>query len=283
MSLLGRAGNRRAVHTAERVWARAATALLDLEINITGMHHVDTTKQYVVVSLHEGLTDPVALLRLPLGLRFAARDELFDWPALGRYLRASDQVRVDEQPGRASLRRLYREIGAAFEVGDSLVMFPQGSVLGVEVAFQPGAFRIARHFDRPVLPVVLAGSHRVWEHPFSSTVRLGQRVTMRVLPPIAARDLDAAAILRLERTMKHVALDSQAPVRRFVPERDGWWDDYRYEIDPCFIELADRLTRRRAGRLAVVGRERTRPAGSIGDDLDTPPEGDVATDVPGSV
>jgi 1-acyl-sn-glycerol-3-phosphate acyltransferase len=37
-----------------------------------------------------------------------------------------------------------------------------------------------------------------------------------------------------------------APVRRFEPERDGWWDDYPYEIDPHFVDLHQRLAEHRA-------------------------------------
>lgn len=213
-----------------------------------GVEHIHPDEQYVVVALHEGLADAVALLHLPLELRFLVRDELFDWAALGRYLRVTGQIRVDEPARRSSLRDMYRHIEEVFDSGDSLVLFPQGSILGIEVAFQPGAFRIARWFHRPILPVVLTGSHRVWEHPYSATVRLDQRVSMRVLAPIAAEDLDASTVRDLERLMKAQALDpSTAPVRRFIPERDGWWDDYRYEIDPDFLELRDRLLRRRTG------------------------------------
>lgn len=270
LALLSRTGSRRIVHAAERLWALAATALLRVEIEISGLEHVDPEKQYLVVALHEGFADAVALLRLPLGLRFTVRDELFDWPALGRYLRATSQVRVDEQPGVGSLRRLYREIGTVFDDGDSLVVFPQGSILGLEVAFRPGAFRMARHFGRPVLPVVLTGTHMVWEHPFSPRVRLGQQVTMQILPPIEVPDMNSTAPYRLERAMKHLALEADTPVRHFIPERDGWWDGYQFAVDPEFPELARRAAARRAG-----GPEAT---SSGGDDADPTPEGDVPSD-----
>ena len=49
--------------------------------------------------------------------------------------------------------------------------------------------------------------------------------------------------------MKDLALqDGMAPVRRFVPERDGWWDGYAFEIDPDFPELAAAIEARRSGR-----------------------------------
>ena len=37
----------------------------------------------MLVALHEGFADPVALLHLGLDLRFAVRDELFEWPMYG--------------------------------------------------------------------------------------------------------------------------------------------------------------------------------------------------------
>jgi 1-acyl-sn-glycerol-3-phosphate acyltransferase len=147
---------------------------------------------------------------------------------------------VETTPNRG--RRLYRQIEAVFDGGDSLVVFAQGSVLGVEVAFQPGALHIARRFGHPILPVVLTGSHRVWEHPYSPTLRLGERISMRILPPIPPDRLDAATFREMERSMKSVALGpGVAPPRHFVPTRDGWWDGYRFDIDPDFPELRQAL------------------------------------------
>jgi 1-acyl-sn-glycerol-3-phosphate acyltransferase len=114
-------------------------------------------------------------------------------------------------------------IEASFATGDSLVVFAQGSILGVEIAFQPGAFHIARRLNVPILPVVMTGSHTVWEHPYAPTVRLDQTIfSIRVLPAPTPRSLDAATVRSLERRMKLLALDpSLAPVRRFDPDRDG--------------------------------------------------------------
>lgn len=247
-SLAGRADSRGLIHAMERQWSRAVAGLLRLRLDTEGLEHIDHRRKYVVVSLHESLVDPVALIRLGLPLRFLVRDELFEWPALGRYLRATSQIKVDERSTRSSLRILYRAIDSALSDGDSLAVFAQGSVLGVEIALRHGAFRIARRFGIPVLPVVITGSHRVWEHPYSATVRLDQRVSMRVMPALSPSQLDAETVRDVERRMKGLAVDpSTAPARRFDPDRDGWWDDYRYEIDPDFAELAGRLASRRSG------------------------------------
>lgn len=247
-TVLGRMGAPRAVvHAVERWWARAVARILRLELDIEGMEHIDPTQSYVVVALHEGFADAVALMHLPLRPRFLVRDELFAWKALGRYLRATGQIEVSEARDMGSLRRLYEESAAVLSSGDSLVIFPQGSILGVEVAFQPGAFRLAQRLGSPILPVVLTGSHRVWEHPYSPLVRLDQRVFVHVLPPVAVSDIPSLDTRELEREMKRIALDeASVPPRRFDPDRDGWWDGYRFEIDPDFPELVSGLAARRA-------------------------------------
>jgi 1-acyl-sn-glycerol-3-phosphate acyltransferase len=246
LSATARHMNAKSRHTLERRWAATAKRAVSLSLNSSGVDAIVEDTQYLVLPLHEGFADVVALLDLPLDLRFVVRDELFSWPNLGRYVEASQQISIADSPTTSELRQFYRDIEIVLGEGDSIVIFPQGSVLGIEAAFGAGAFRIAQRFNIPVLPVVLAGSHRVCDLPFSSTVRFGQTVLMQVLPPIAPEALDAGSYRDLERTMKHIAInESDVPVRRFVPERDGWWDDYNYEIDQDFADLHRRVAERR--------------------------------------
>jgi 1-acyl-sn-glycerol-3-phosphate acyltransferase len=237
-SMARRSPDRR--HAAERLWARAVRRALLVDLTVEGLAAVDPAEPYVVVATHEGLFDPVALMHLPLNLRFAVRSEIFGWRDVGRYLTASAQVAVDPESGRASFRRLVNTARRAFEAGESIAVFAQGSLVGIEAAFHPGAFRLAAITGRRILPVVLTGTHRVWEHPFRPTLRLGQPVGMRILAPLTP-GADAEAECRLlSREMKAHALDGTMPApRRYRPIRDGFWDDYRFEIDPEFPDVAD--------------------------------------------
>jgi 1-acyl-sn-glycerol-3-phosphate acyltransferase len=63
--LLGRVANRRLIHLGERIWARWTTALLGLQLDITGVENIQRGGRYIVIALHEGFADAVALLRLP--------------------------------------------------------------------------------------------------------------------------------------------------------------------------------------------------------------------------
>lgn len=243
--LASRRSRRGQPRTAERKWASAAQRLLRVEVIASGLHHVDAERRYVVAPLHEGFADALALLTLPLDLRFVARDELREWGLLGRALVDGHHIGVTPESGVAAYREMLRRAPAALDQGESLVVFPQGSILGVETAFAPGAFRFARRLDVPLLPVVLSGSHRVWEHPFSPVVRPRQRIFMQVLPAVAPEEAEQSA-RSLERRMKSLALESAAPPRRYVPERDGWWDGYEFTIDPDYSHLAERVAVRRA-------------------------------------
>jgi len=237
---------RTAVRTAERWWARLGSRLIGLRLDISGLEHIDPNEQYVVVALHEGFADGLALLQLPLSLTAVARDELATFPLLGGQLARGRHLLIDPERPLHATRALHTGAREAIAAGDSLLLFPQGSILGIELQFQPGAFNLAHQLGRPILPVVVTGAHRVWEHPFSATLRLNQRVTVAVLPPVPATE----AIQRqpeIERRMKQRALASPTPPRHFDPNRDGYWDGYRYHIDPAWPALAGRVAAHRRG------------------------------------
>ena len=245
-----RSNDRQQLHQAEKHWARSTSATLSLTINTAGFHHIDEAQSYVVLPLHEGFADLLAIQRLPLAMVYAAAEELFDWQHLGPYLHASTQPRVSRTNGPQAYRTLLRAGKAAAARGESLVVFPQGTVLGIETAFTGGAFRAAQHLDMPILPIVLTGSSTVWDHPFSTEIHFGRTIHMEVLAPVHP-DAATSTARELETDMKDRALNASPGPRRYDPERDGWWDGYRFEIDPSFPDLKDRVERHRASTHVV--------------------------------
>lgn len=240
----GRSQSRWLLHRLERQWARRAAAAIRLTVEIVGFDLIDRNERYVVAPLHEGLADIIALERLPLDLVYAARDELHDWRFLGSYLRASRQPIVPTHGTRSAHRALLRSTERVLAGTESVVVFPQGSILGIEVAFQSGAFRLAARTGRPLLPIVLTGSHEVWKHPYSPALHFDRTIRLEVLPPVAGREA-MDSMRHVERTMKRRALAAQPGPRRFDPDRDGWWDGYPYEIDEDFPELREMVREHR--------------------------------------
>ena len=246
----GRLGRRHLLHGFERVWARIMMRALGVSFTVSGLDRVDPDQEYVIVPLHEGLVDPLVITHIPLDLSFAARDELFSWRFLGSYLSASDQTSISTRSGPDGFRALLNGAQAAFDRNESFVVFPQGSILGIEAAFYPGPFRIAEKLDRPVLPVVISGTHRVWEYPYHPIVRRHQDVRLEILDPIPATRA-VGEMRSTEREMKRIALERAPLPRRYEPDRDGWWDGHPFRIDGDFTLLADRV---RDHRVSTAGR-----------------------------
>jgi 1-acyl-sn-glycerol-3-phosphate acyltransferase len=235
-------GDRRRLRLAEKKWAAAAVDHLDVDIAVSGLTNIEE-RPYVVAPLHEGFADVLAVMSLPLNFTWVIRDELLDLPYFGPYLRAGGHIAVEPESPRVAARKIMAAARSAIAATESLVIFPQGSLLGLDIGFQPGAFRLAERFNLPLLPIVLTGGHRVWEYPFSPRLRYHQRMRMEVLEPIDAAEA-VPQMRQIERDMKRRALAvDDAPARRYVPDRDGLWEGYSFMVDPDFPEVA-----RAAGR-----------------------------------
>lgn len=243
--LAARSGDRHRMRSAERDWATQATRAVGLTIETHSMHLIDPSEKYVVAPLHEGFADVLALSRLPIDLSYSAAQELFEWKLLGRYLMASGHSPVSTDNGASAFRTMVRDAESAFRRCESYVVFPQGSILGIEIAFHQGAFQLSARTGRPLLPVVLTGGSTVWEHPYTTDLRFNQTIRMEILEPLDSTDILHRA-REVEADMKQRALSATPGPRRFDPDRDGWWDGYPYEIDQSFPDLASHVADHRA-------------------------------------
>lgn len=224
-------------------WSDDVVRALRVEVLADGIDRIGDGP-YVVIALHEGLLDvPILIATLPIPMTFVARNSLDTELPVPGLLAASEQILIDPE-AQGSLGKMLRASALLTTQGRSIATFPQGSVLGIEIAFRAGPFVTAQKLDLEVLPVVLSGSHRAWEHPYSPLVRLDTTVCLRVLEP---RRLSTEAEYReLERHMKAEALAAIAQPRHFDPGRDGYWDGFAFEIDPDFAEVAELVSRHRS-------------------------------------
>jgi 1-acyl-sn-glycerol-3-phosphate acyltransferase len=252
-------------HALQRRWATRLLRHLRVRLTIEGAERLPSSP-HVIVALHEGMVDALCLLMLDRPMRFVARREIFTMPGIGAAIARMGHLPIDPERGASAYRMLRRQGGNALAAGEDLVIFAQGTLLGVETELRAGAFHIASALQRPLLPIALTGTHRIWEHPFSPELRYRQPVTLRVLPPVQPGPPGRAQVERLrasvQRSLKAAAMaPGAAPPRRYRPERDGWWDGYSFEIDPAFDELRSALA---AHRRAEVASERHDQAGARG-------------------
>ena len=251
--LLGVAVNLGPLHALERWWARGVSRHLAIQLDVSGLEHIDPTEPYIVTPLHEGFADVLALLQLPLDLRFVARDELFEWPYFGGLLRDTGQVKICPEQGAASYSSSVarpRDPG----LGESLVVFPQGSILGIEIDFKrwavrarPGA-RSTDPADRPHRRSPGLGASVLATAALRPAGQSPGAASASRQPPARRLDVEglSATVQRRSRTPR--SSGTMAPPRRFVPSRDGYWDGFTYTIDSSLVEswLADVARHRRS-------------------------------------
>jgi 1-acyl-sn-glycerol-3-phosphate acyltransferase len=228
-------------HALQSRWAERILAHLRVRLSIRA-RCARLREPVIIVALHESVVDALCLLRLGMPMRFAARREIFDWRRVGPALARMRHVAINPEHGASAYRTMMRAARESIAAGESFAIFPQGTLVGIEAAFKSGGFRLARALNVPIQPIVITGTHRIWEHPFSPLMRYDQEVAIELLPPIAAQEValtDSEVLCRrVERMMKAAALENGRPApRRYQPYRDGFWDGYAFEIDSEFPEL----------------------------------------------
>ena len=188
-------------HRLVRRGARAVLALAGCRLTVEGLEHLKGEPCAVLVANHSSYLDSVVLAAaLPRDVRFVVNHLAATRPFVGLIIRKSKHLVVDRRSQR-SRSACARAMMEALRDGTSLLLFPEGRRSGGKMLpFQAGAFRAAVKARRPVIPLAVVGTARVWPR----RLRLLRRstVAVRVLPAIppdldvgdgAARMRDAAA------------------------------------------------------------------------------------------
>jgi 1-acyl-sn-glycerol-3-phosphate acyltransferase len=168
---------------ARAVWAPSALRLAGVNLNV---HSRATLPEgpAIYVSNHESALDVWALFRaIPRNLRFVAKQELFEIPVFGWYLRMARFVAVDRRDHARAVVAL-KKAGQIVRAGTSLVVFPEGtrSPDGRVQPFKKGPFVVAMEARVPVVPVAISGASvlnpkgRLQVHPGTIQIAIGESV-----------------------------------------------------------------------------------------------------------
>jgi 1-acyl-sn-glycerol-3-phosphate acyltransferase len=194
-----------------RIFARAMS-----RITIEGaIDEIPREGPLILTANHASNLDAVVLgswLMPKLGRRihWLGKKELFDWPIVG-WVAANNGVHpVDRGAADVEAFRLAKRI---LDEGQVLFVFPEGtrSPDGALQEAQDGVAALALRTNAPVLPLGIAGSHRVWPrgqklpHPGGHvTVRVGRPFRpAELLPP--GTDRRTAKGLATTLIMEHIA------------------------------------------------------------------------------
>ncbi|PZR63321.1 MAG: 1-acyl-sn-glycerol-3-phosphate acyltransferase [Chloroflexi bacterium] len=152
---------------------------------IIGLHHIPRSGPFILVANHCSQADP-PLLGWATGyqtgrvIHFMAKIEMRHWPVVGWLAAQSGVFFIRRGESDRAAQRL--ALGLLAD-GDAIAVFPEGtrSRDGKLQAGRPGAALLALRSGAPLVPVGIAGTHRLFA---SGRGPRRSRMTIRIGPPL---------------------------------------------------------------------------------------------------
>jgi 1-acyl-sn-glycerol-3-phosphate acyltransferase len=166
------------------LWADTVLRVSGVETVARGLEHLPAGN-FVLCANHQSNFDVLVLFRhLRRHLRFVAKAQLRRVPVFGYALERAGNIFVDRQGTAADRERLQDAVRAVRE-RVSVVFFAEGtrSEDGLLRPFKKGAAVMALEAQVPLVPVAVAGTHRILEK--GSVIIHPRPAALVVGPPIA--------------------------------------------------------------------------------------------------
>lgn len=236
--------------------ARTAMRATGTRLTFHGLNNIPATGGAVMAINHTGYVDflPAALAATARHrrMRFMIKAEMNDVRPVRFLIRHTGTIPVDRGAGGDAYAVAVQEL----RNGELVGVYPEATISrSFELKeFKSGAARMALEADRPLIPLVVWGAHRIWtkDHPKS----LGRNkipITVAVGAPLAPAGTAVRLEVDLRAAMNALLYDAQQaydhpPGVYWVPRRLGGSAPTVAEAQRMEeAELAERQ-RRRAGR-----------------------------------
>ena len=180
-----------------RVWSRIALVLGGCRVQVEGREKLRSLETAVLVANHASYLDTLVLMAgLPIEFRFVAKRRLASYPLLGAIIRRVGHLTIE----RADLSQRMAGADQVVETlrqGTSLFIFPEGTFVHTPglLPFRLGAFRAAVEAGRPVVPIVIRGTRRVF--PAGTYLLRPGRVRLSIGTPIEPEGTGWPEMVRL--------------------------------------------------------------------------------------
>jgi 1-acyl-sn-glycerol-3-phosphate acyltransferase len=213
--------------------AKTAFRLLGQRFQMTGTEHVPRSGGVLLAFNHVSYLDFIygGLAANPSGrlVRFMAKREVFDHPAMGPLMRSMHHIQVDRSAGETSMATALDCLRA----GEAVGIFPEATISrAMELKeFKSGAVRIAAAAGVPLVPVILWGTQRMMTKDHPRDFSRGKTIAITVGEPMHPTTSDNAvaqtAVLHrrmselLEQTIAAYPSEEQPPASWWVPARLG--------------------------------------------------------------
>ena len=192
----------RLLHSFSRTWSWLIMQTIFSPVTITGLDKIDTSRAHVYALNHGSALDiPVIYVHLPVFFRIVFKKELLSYPLVGRQLKRSGQVCIDQQKPTNSIAAI-RSAVKSLQAGIPLVIFPEGGRTpdGEIKPFLPGAFFLAIKAQVDIVPVALVGTYELL--PMNTYHIKCRPLEMRVGEPISTKGLTGRDLEALSTRVK---------------------------------------------------------------------------------
>jgi putative phosphoserine phosphatase/1-acylglycerol-3-phosphate O-acyltransferase len=168
------------------LFADTASALIGLELDVSGEQHLWSSRPAVFVFNHQSKADVLIAARLiRRDIAGVGKKEIKkETPVIGKVMEMGGVVFIDRANARNAIDAMSPLIDAMKHEGKSVVIAPEGTrTIGPRLApFKKGAFHIAMQAGVPIVPIVIHNAGDV--APKGDFVFRPATVKVDVLPPV---------------------------------------------------------------------------------------------------
>jgi len=137
--------------------------LAGVKVETVGLDRIDPSRTYIFMSNHVSNIDPPIMMPLiPRRTSVMARNELFNYPLLGKAMKLGSLVPVDRKNREAGIAAV-RAASEVIRSGINMTIYVEGgrSLDGRLLPFKKGPFYLATECSVPVVPVTIVGTHHI--------------------------------------------------------------------------------------------------------------------------
>ena len=180
---------------------------------VIGAENIDPSKAYVMVLNHNSMADIITIYNLPLVFKWVSKKEVYRIPIVGRLLFAHGDIVINRASTKEAMQLVHSKGMEWLKKGASVSIFPEGtrSKDGEIHNFKAGAFILAKDAGVPILPIVLDGTNTLIRKGWMVNWR--NRITIKVLPPISAEEVQNRDIKDVMAQVKEDMVNTLAQIR----------------------------------------------------------------------
>lgn len=179
------------------LFADVSSALVGLNLNVTGERYLWQERPAVFVFNHQSKADVIIIAKLlRRDIAGVGKKEIRRYPLLGKIMELSGTVLIDREDRTKAIEAMQTLVDVMKIEGKSVVIAPEGtrSVSPKLANFKKGAFHLAMQAGVPVVPIVIHNALDI--APKGDLIYRPCTVEVEILPPIDTSKWKRATIRR---------------------------------------------------------------------------------------